>query len=100
MTRNCTAKANTFSRQDVMKLYLAEFAKHENDKVSLSDRGIPGSKKLFRVVSLMPGTAAWSKMSDCSSSNDLTSKLQNKNFNSWKLKKVASQSCFAVHSFD
>ena len=51
LTRNGTADANKFSRQDVMKLYLAKFAKHENDKASLSDRRIPGSKKLFRVVS-------------------------------------------------
>ena len=44
-----------------MKLYLAEFAKHENDKASLSDRRIPGSKKMSRVVSSMPGTVAWSE---------------------------------------
>ena len=96
MTRNGTTNANKFSRQDVMKLYFAEFAKHENDKASSSDRGIPGSKKLFRVVSpcLEQPLGA---MSDCSSSKDLTSKLQNKNLNSWKLKKVASQSCFVVH---
>ena len=58
MTPNGAANANKFSWQDVMKLYLAEIANHDNDKASLSDRGIPGSKKKIRVVSFMPGTAS------------------------------------------
>ena len=49
LTHKGSANANNFSRQDIMKLYLVEFVKHENNK-ALSNRGIPGSKKLFRGV--------------------------------------------------